>query len=45
VRRSEYSLARTFHHRRSSWLKTGFFRQAMELKIERKNSGSALHFD
>jgi hypothetical protein len=27
VRRSQYSLARTFHHRRSRLLKTGFFRQ------------------
>jgi hypothetical protein len=28
--------------RRSSLLKTGFFRQVMELKIRRKNPGSAL---
>jgi hypothetical protein len=25
-------------------MKTGFFRQAMELKIQRKNPGSALRF-
>jgi hypothetical protein len=34
-----------FHCRRSPLLKTGFFRQVMELKMQRKNSGSALHFD
>jgi hypothetical protein len=27
VRRSQYSLAGTFHRRRSRWLKTCFFRQ------------------
>jgi hypothetical protein len=29
------------HRRRSPSLKTGFFRQVRELKIERKNCGSA----
>jgi len=42
VRRSQYSLAGTFHGRRSPLLKTGFFRQVRELKIQRKNPGSAL---
>jgi hypothetical protein len=42
VRRSKYSLAGTFHGRRSPLLKTGFFRQVRELKIQRKNPGSAL---
>jgi len=37
---SQYSLAGTFHRRRSRLLKTGFLRQ---LKIQRKNPGSALH--
>ncbi len=32
----------TFHHRRSRLLKTGFFRLVRELKIQRKNPGSAL---
>jgi hypothetical protein len=34
----EYSLAGTFHCRRSGLLKTGFFRQVRELKIQRKKS-------
>jgi len=38
------SLAGTFHHRRSRLLKAGFFRQVRELKIQRKNPGSALSF-
>ncbi len=42
VRRSQYNLAGTFHPRRSHLLKTGFFRQVRELKIQRKNPGSAL---
>jgi hypothetical protein len=37
VRRSQYSLAGTL-------LKTGFFRQVSELKIQRKNSSSVLRF-
>jgi hypothetical protein len=41
VRRSQYSLADTFDCRRSCLLKTGFFRQVRELKIRRKNLGSA----
>jgi hypothetical protein len=41
VTRSQYNLAGTFHRRRSL-LKTGFFRQIMELKIQRKNPGSDL---
>jgi hypothetical protein len=36
------SLVGTFHSRRSRSLKTGFFRQVRELKIQRKNPGSAL---
>lgn len=32
----------TFHRRRSPLLKTGFSRQVMELKLQRKNPGSAL---
>jgi len=44
VRRSQYSLAGTFDCRRSHLLKTGFFRQARELKIQGKNPGSALRF-
>jgi hypothetical protein len=43
VVRSQYSLAGTFHRRRSPLLKTGFFRHVRELKIQRKNLGSALH--
>ncbi len=43
VRRSQYSLAGTFHCRRSCLQKTGLFRQVRELKIQRKNLGSALH--
>ncbi len=31
------------HRRRSRLLKTGFFRQVRELKIQMKNSGSALY--
>jgi hypothetical protein len=42
VRRSLYSLAGTFHRRSSRLLKTGFFKQVRELKIQRKNPGSAL---
>jgi hypothetical protein len=42
VRISRYSLAGTFHRRRSRSLKTGFFGQVRELKIRRKNPGSAL---
>jgi hypothetical protein len=38
------SLAGTFHRRRSRLLKAGFFRQVRELKIQRKNPGSALSF-
>jgi hypothetical protein len=41
VRKSQYSLAGTFHLRRSRLLKTGFFKEVRELKIQRKNSGSA----
>jgi hypothetical protein len=41
VRRSQYSLVGTFHHRRSRLLKRGFFRPVMELKIQMKNPGSA----
>ncbi len=37
-------LAGTFHSRRYSLLKTGFFRQVRELKIQRKNAGSALRY-
>jgi hypothetical protein len=40
VRRSQYSLAGTFYCKRSRLLKTGFFRQVRELKIQKKNSGS-----
>jgi hypothetical protein len=36
-------LAGTFHGRRSRLLKIGFFREVRELKIQRKNPGSALH--
>jgi hypothetical protein len=43
IRRSQYSLAGTFTCRRSRLLKTGFLRQVRELKIRRKNQGSALH--
>jgi hypothetical protein len=35
-------LAGTFHRRSSRLLKTSFFRQVRELKIQRKNPGSAL---
>jgi hypothetical protein len=44
VRRSQYSLAGTFPPQKKipSLLKTGFFRQVRELKIQRKNPGSAL---
>jgi hypothetical protein len=38
----QYNLAGTFHRRRSCLLKTGFFRQARELKLQRKNPGGAL---
>jgi hypothetical protein len=41
---SQFSLAGTFPRRRSRLLKTGFFRQVRELKIQRKNPGSALRF-
>ncbi len=44
-RRSEdpkYNMAGTFHRKRSRLLKTGFSRQARELRIQRKNQGSAL---
>jgi hypothetical protein len=37
-------LAGTFHPKRSRLLKTGFFMQVMELKIQRKNPGHALGF-
>jgi hypothetical protein len=37
-------LAGTFHPKRSRLLKTGFFMQVRELKIQRKNPGSALGF-
>ncbi len=37
-----YNLVGTFHHKRSLLLKTGFFRQAKELKIQRKIPGSVL---
>jgi hypothetical protein len=37
--------AGTFHHRRSRLLKTGFFMQVRELKIQRKNPGSALRMN
>jgi len=36
------ALVGTFHRRRFCLLKTGFFRQVRELKIQRKNPGSAL---
>jgi hypothetical protein len=43
VRRSQYSLAGgTCHNKRSRTLKTGFFGQVRELKIQRKNPGSGL---
>jgi hypothetical protein len=42
VRRSQYSLAGTFHRRRSRLLKTSFFKQVRELKVQRKNPSSAL---
>ncbi len=42
VRRSQFSLAGTFHLRRSGLLKTGFLQQVRELKIQRKNPSSAL---
>jgi hypothetical protein len=42
VRRFQLSLAGTFHRTRSHLLKTGFFMQALELKIQRKNPGSDL---
>jgi hypothetical protein len=38
-------LAGTFHRPRFHLMKTGFFRQVMELKIQRKNPGSALWLD
>jgi hypothetical protein len=37
----EYSLAGTFHCRRSRLVKTSFFRQVRVLKKQRKNPGSA----
>jgi hypothetical protein len=40
--RNSDRLAGTFHRRRSGLLKTSFFRQVRELKIQRKNPGSAL---
>ncbi len=40
--RNSDRLAGTFHRRRSRLLKTGFFRHVRELKIQRKNPGSAL---
>jgi hypothetical protein len=39
----QYSLAGTFHRRRSHLLKTSFLRQVREMKRQRKNPGSALH--
>jgi hypothetical protein len=42
VRRTQYSLARTFHRRRSGLLRTGFLTQVRKLKIQRKNPGGAL---
>jgi hypothetical protein len=42
VRRSRFSLAGTFHHRRSCIPEAGFFKQVRELKMQRKNLGSAL---
>jgi hypothetical protein len=39
VRRSQYSLAGTFHRRRSGLLKIGFFRHVRELKIQGKIQG------
>ncbi len=42
--RSQSSLAGTLHCRRSRLLKTGFFKQVMELKIQRKNLGGALRY-
>jgi hypothetical protein len=41
--RNSDRLAGTFHRRRSRLLKTSFFRQVRELKIQRENPGSALH--
>jgi hypothetical protein len=38
-------MASTFHLKRFLLLKTGFFRQVRELKIQRKNSGSALQHE
>jgi hypothetical protein len=43
VRRSQYSLAGTFHHRRSRLLKTGFFGPVRELKIQMKNPQAVLN--
>jgi hypothetical protein len=34
----------SFHRRRSPLLKTGFFREVMELKIQRKNLGNAFAY-
>jgi hypothetical protein len=42
IPRSQYRLAGTFHCKRSRILKTGFFKQVRELKIQRKNPGSVL---
>jgi hypothetical protein len=42
VRRSQWILAGIFHRRISRLLKTGFFRQVRELKMQRKNPGRAL---
>jgi hypothetical protein len=38
-------LAGTFYRRRSRLQKTGFFTQVRELKIQRKNPGSALRVE
>jgi hypothetical protein len=41
-RRSQSTLVGTFHGRKSPLMKTGLFRQVMDLKIKRKNPGGAL---
>jgi hypothetical protein len=40
-----YSLAGTFHRIRSRLLKTGFFRQVREVKIQMKNPGCAVRVE
>jgi hypothetical protein len=43
VRRSQYSLAGTFHRRRPRLLRTGFFRQVRELENTKENSRPVLY--